>query len=530
MGFAPFSLKQNYWNDFEVLPQDLEFLYNHLLEIETPLTPDELVKVLVQERIRIEKIALENQQTSSGKVYLPKEKYAVGQNILFPALDWKKGQVESVRPGSNPELSNFDVIEVAFETGEKKSFAASLETHILNTPIKVNLDDPQLDLKTVLKLHGAHITQCVTEELDSNPDLVRIAGKWFPRALLVDINIGHLNLVEAVLEMEGGGPLKTPDLMEQIDLPKDVNSKLNEFSLNLALQEDKRFDEVGPAGKILWYLHRLEPEPVQTPPIYLRYTPTDIDNGEVAAKLLTQFEGQLADELGGCEGIKEFSDEITVSLIYPHLRAGTLPVCDQMYRLFPTAIETPRVQFTFVDGDTGQKFEGWVVRPYKYAFGLREWYARNELIPGSLVTIQRGSNPEEVVVRANRKRPVRDWVRTAMIGSDGGIVFALLKHSLSTSLNERMAIVISDNQVLDQLWEQGNKQRASLSYIVKNTMRELAKLSPQGHVHAQELYAAVNVIRRCPPGPILNTLLENPWAVFLGDLYFRLDESAEEER
>jgi hypothetical protein len=61
-------------------------------------------------------------------------------------------------------------------------------------------------------------------------------------------------------------------------------------------------------------------------------------------------------------------------------------------------------------------------------------------------------------------------------------------------------------------------------------MRELAKLSPQGHIHAQELYAAINVIRRCPPGPILNTLLENPWAVFLGDLYFRLDENAEEER
>jgi hypothetical protein len=117
-----------------------------------------------------------------------------------------------------------------------------------------------------------------------------------------------------------------------------------------------------------------------------------------------------------------------------------------------------------------------------------------------------------------------------MIGSDGGIVFALLKHSLSTTLNERMGIVISDNQVLDQLWEQGNKQRASLSFIVKNTMRELAKLSPQGHIHAQELYAAINVIRRCPPGPILSTLLENPWAVFLGDLYFRLDETAEEER
>ena len=529
MGIASFNLKPNYWNDFEVLGEDLEFLYNHLLEIETPLTPDELVKVLVKERIRKEKIALENQQTSSGKIYTPKEKYEVGQSVVFPAMDWKIGKVLSVRTGSNPELSSFEVIDVGFEDGENKSFAASLQKHKLNQPVKINLDDPQLDDTKVLKTYGTHITQCLSEELDSNPDLVRIAGKWFPRALLVDINVGHLNLVEAVLEMEGGGPLKTPDLMEQIDLPKDVNNKLNEFSLNLALQEDKRFDEVGPIGKILWYLHRLEPEPVQQPPVYLKYNPV-IYETEATAKLLSQFEGHIADELDACDVIKDFTDEISIPLIYPHLRAGTLPVCDQMYRLFPTAIETPRVQFTFVDGDTSQKFSGWVVRPYKYAYGLREWYAKNELIPGSLVTIQRGVNTEEVVIRANRKRPTRDWVRTAMIGSDGGMIFALLKHSLSTTVNERMGIVISDNQVLDLLWEQGNKQRASLSFIVKSTMRELAKLSPQGHIHAQELYAAINVIRRSPPGPILSTLLENAWAVFLGDLYFRLDETVEEER
>jgi hypothetical protein len=382
MGIASFSLKQNYWDNFEVCNEDLEFLYNHLLEIETPLTPDELMKVLVKERIRKEKIALENQQTSSGKIYYPKEKFEVGQNVIFPALDWKIGRVLAVRPGSNPELSSFDVIEVAFENGEKHNYAASLHNHKLNQPVKINLDDPQLDENKVLQTHAARIIQSLSEELHSNPDLVRIAGKWFPRALLVDINIGHLNLVEAVLEMEGGGPLKTPDLMEQIDLPKDVNTKLNEFSLNLALQEDKRFDEVGPAGKILWYLLRLEPEPVQTPPIYLRYAPVSYDTGQVA-KLLSQFEGQIADELGDCQVIKDFSDEISISLIYPHLRAGTLPVCDQMYRLFPTAIETPRVQFTFVDGDTGQKFSGWVVRPLKYAYGLREWYAKNELIPGS---------------------------------------------------------------------------------------------------------------------------------------------------
>jgi hypothetical protein len=59
-------------------------------------------------------------------------------------------------------------------------------------------------------------------------------------------------------------------------------------------------------------------------------------------------------------------------------------------------------------------------------------------------------------------------------------------------------------------------------------MRELTKLSPQGHVHAQELYAAVNIIRRSPPGPILDILATREWAKHLGDLYFRLDEDDQE--
>jgi hypothetical protein len=60
---------------------------------------------------------------------------------------------------------------------------------------------------------------------------------------------------------------------------------------------------------------------------------------------------------------------------------------------------------------------------------------------------------------------------------------------------------------------------------VVNTVRELAKLNPQSHVHASELYANVNIIRRCPPGPILALLASRPWFVHVGDLHFRFDDS-----
>ena len=526
MGIAPLSIKQSYWEEFEVCDEDLEFLYNHLLDIETPLTPDELVQVLVNERVEREKKALESQKTEAGAIYLPKENYQTGQVLQFPHIDWQRGTVTQIRPGYNPETPPFNVIDVEMESGEHRNFASGLAEHKLNTPISINLDDPNLNPDYILRKYGAGLVNTLKAHIETNPDLVRIAGRWFPRALLVDINVGHLNLAEAILEMADGGPLPTKALMEQLDLPNDVNAKLNEFSLNLALQEDDRFDEVGPSGKILWFLKRLEPEPVLEPPLWLRCPPYAYDS-ETVQSLLNQFEGQVADELEGCLSPDIKGNEVTLSLLYPHFRAGTLPVCDQLICFFPTAYESPRVQFTFVDGDSGEKFSGWVVREHHYVYGLRDWYIKNEIISGSLVTIVRSQVPGEVIIRSGRKRPARDWVRTAMVGSDGGIVFAMLKHSLSTTYDERMAVVISDQSALDRIWEQGGKLRNNLPYTVKTMLAELAKLSPQGHVHAQELYAAVNVIRRSPPGPILSILLENNWASHLGDLYFRFEESSE---
>ena len=102
-----------------------------------------------------------------------------------------------------------------------------------------------------MKIYADDLLDALEDSLSANPDFVRIAGRWFPRALLVDINVGHLNLAEAVLDMSGGGPLTTGQLLEQIELTADVNPKLVEFSLDLALQEDQRFDEVGPAGDVL---------------------------------------------------------------------------------------------------------------------------------------------------------------------------------------------------------------------------------------------------------------------------------------
>ena len=134
------------------------------------------------------------------------------------------------------------------------------------------------------------------EALLIDKGLVRIAGRWFPKSLLIDINVGHLNLAEAVLDEAGGKPLTTSALMKHMEMPDGINNNLLEFSLNFALQEDPRFDEVGPAGQVLWCLERLEPEGVRKIPVELRYVSSDDVSSELSEDMLA-LEINLDDEL-----------------------------------------------------------------------------------------------------------------------------------------------------------------------------------------------------------------------------------------
>jgi hypothetical protein len=51
------------------------------------------------------------------------------------------------------------------------------------------------------------------------------------------------------------------------------------------------------------------------------------------------------------------------------------------------------VNFTFKDSYTQKKFPGWVVRNENYICGLMDWYADHEIMPGSLIKVQKGANP-----------------------------------------------------------------------------------------------------------------------------------------
>lgn len=512
------------WEDISLDDNSLEFIYNYLLEKETPMSPYDLAKAVISEKIRLKKKAVIKQENAKGKVYRPKDKYNIGDEIIFPLLKDLKGKIIEIRAGNNPDISKFNVATLVMEDGSTKQFSSDLSSHKLNdfdySGINTSLE---MDPVAIYNTYGKKIALEIQNLLSRNEGLVSIANYWFPQALLTEINPGYLNLAEAVLEMEEGRPFLTKDILEMIEYPMDSNDKLTEFSFNYALHADERFDEVGPTGIVLWTLKLLEPEDVRKKPLTLRYFEIESPRSRIQSYSFEQM--RIHDELD--VSIQPILDEnlesFDICINYPHWKAGTLPLIGKIHSIFPTALETDKVVFKFIDTKSNQSFPGWVVIPEKYVYGLKTWYRENNVIPGSIFRISKGENLDDVAISLIPPRASKDWIRTALFDPKGKLYFETRHQSISTEFDERMCVYIQNSPQLDIVWEQNNRAGINFKRLIENIFKDLSRSNPQGIVHFQEIYAGVNMMHRCPPGPLLDILLTDNQFVPLDDLYFKLN-------
>jgi len=511
-----------YWGDeFTVAPDDLQYLSTLLVEDELPRSAEELGQALILHRCRQEKALIEHAM-SKGTPYQPKHSYEIGKRVVFPALDYRVGKVGGVRPGHNPEYGSFQVIQVEFEKGKRREFASELMAdHPLNREAQAGTvkDAEPRTPEELSALYGAQVGEMLEKYLESDPDFVRLASKWFRRDLLVEVHIGHLNLAEAVLDMAGGGPRPTEALLGDLELPEEITPQLRIFSLNHALQEDERFAEVGPAGEVLWFLRQLEPERVQSVPIYLQYRPLEYDPALLTSEMLA-LEQELDDEWSNVDSPTEVTEPVTVVLTYPHRKSGTLPLASHLAHVFPTG-RTQRIRFAFVDGKTDTEMPGWVVREGRYVYGLEEWYKTYDIPVGAYLTLVRGEKPGTVVIQRLHRRPRQEWVRVAL-SAEGRLAFEMRKKLIACKYDELMIVVEENSEAMDLMWARTQQQEISLSQLIVEIFPELAKLSPQGTVHAATLYSAVNVRMRTPPGPLLAELVTSGMYAPVGDNYWVL--------
>ena len=518
------------WSAVTIDDNDLDLIYNRLLEKETPMTPLQLAETLIENRIKSLKKAGKEESKKNDHYYRPGKKYTVGDEIEFPMMEGAKGVVESVRDGNNPALGPFSVISVIFNDGRKKEFASELVSHKLNDFDYDNPDRNLLDPKYVFRKFGRQIGKKIGYLLSQNEDLVRIGSFWFPQALLTDVNPGYLNLAEAVLEMEEGRPLHTEEILEQLEYPMDSNPELTIFSFNYAMQNDPRFGEVGPANVVLWTLKEMQPEDVRKIPMTLKFNKDlfsnaydGLDDDFVFSSILDELdEKQLEEPL-------ESADSFDVCLSYPHWKAGTLPLIGALQSIFPTANETDNVVFTFRDKKCGETFMGWVILSKNYVCGLKPWYRTNGIIPGSIFKVNRTDDSGVIELELIPPRSSKDWIRTFSLDDRNHFSFPVSQHRVTTDFDERMAIYVENSPQLDTFWESNNRKESNFIRQIEMVCRELSKDNPQGIIHFNEIYAGINMLRRIPPRLLYSILLQDESIRRIDQMYFKLIEKDEEE-
>lgn len=516
----------NYWKNIIIQQEDINALSDHLFESETPAKIDELAMVLVKNRLETIKAEEAIKQEEAGFFYHPNEDYAINTRLIFPELDWATGIVTATREGKHPIYNAFNVITVQLENGKTKEFACSLEDHPLNNKSYITDTSGELNAESIMLEFGAQIKRQLLQALQNQNELVLIGHSWFPRSLLIDISVGDLNIAEALLDSMGGGPLETDELMKQLEMSEQDNSNLLAFSFNYALQEDPRFDEVGSTGVFSWFLKRLEPKSVLEQPIYLRSQSEPLSQEGFDPELEKLF-SELSDELTWkIDPLEDYPgvNKVRIPLSFPHWRAGSLPITPETYTIFPSALQSERIKIDFLDESTKQRIPAWVVRPHQYVTGLRDWFDEQNLIPGSIIEIAKSKDPGVIKISIERKRSNKEWIKTVLVGADGGLVFALLRQSIYAGFNDRMAIAVPDVKGLDQVWENRANKDIPLKSDVTRLMHELSKLNSQAHVHFIDLYAGINVIRRVSPQELYLTLNDNKEYTHIGDNYYHLSQ------
>ena len=262
-----------YWQKFALIPADVEFLHNLLLDAEQPKTTEALALALITERCRREEAEL-RAELGRGTIYQPKKRFQVGDKLLFPALDFRLGEVRDIRPGQNPEYGEFDVLTVDFGPDRRqRSFATGL-----TAPHKLNVNESEILIsgdvqspETLLATIAANVPTLLQAQLMQQTAFATFENRWLLRDLLAEIHVGHLNLAEAVIE-DRAAPVTSAALLAQLDLPAEIKPDVLAFSLNSALAADGRFDQVGPGESRRWFLTRLEPAEALAMPEPLRFT------------------------------------------------------------------------------------------------------------------------------------------------------------------------------------------------------------------------------------------------------------------
>jgi len=94
--------------------------------------------------------------------------------------------------------------------------------------------------------------------------------------------------------------------------------------------------------------------------------------------------------------------------------------------------------------------------------------------PGEASSGCERDQPGKVIVQVDNRRPSREGIRTLLVGSDGGMVFAMLKQVSRRASMSAWLLPFPDKKSLDPDLAEFPERTASPSRNLVNMVRELA--------------------------------------------------------
>ena len=143
--------------------------------------------------------------------------------------------------------------------------------------------------------------------------------------------------------------------------------------------------------------------------------------------------------------------------------------------------------------------------------GLGKWMEDHGIPVGAQITLERSGPSGEIVVDYRTRRSKREWARIGNADMDAKrFTFELNKVPVACEYDENLIVAAARIRKHSKRYRSGWMPiDIDLMPIVEQVVSELTKLNPQGTVHAKSVYSAVNMVRRCPPGPVFYALISN---------------------
>ncbi|MEW6718492.1 MAG: 30S ribosomal protein S16 [Chloroflexota bacterium] len=345
------------------------------------------------------------------------------------------------------------------------------------------------------------------QQLQESGRFIAFGNEWFLANLLRPVAPTELDQAEKRLRQRG-----EPSPLSGIFPAISETDIALVFSWNYCLDHDNRFDNVGTFDTPLWFLRALEPPEVVEKPGRLaipavpytreyQYVHRELKDMEQAI----DDEGSEAEEqrIPPVETRRVPSVEFVLN--FAHRVTGTIPLTQRIRQVFPRS-NSERTYISFIDARSRERIPSWVMHKDKYAWGLKEWYESNLIWAGAYVRLETTENPLDIVVDCiPLAQPKEEQVRVAHV-IDRRLTFEWQTRIVPYKYDPLMLIAETRFEDLEALRLEAEKVGKPIFEVMHDVFPELARLHPQGHVHAKTLYQAVNLVRRCAPGTVFGQL------------------------